>query len=1600
MSESCFIIPCVKNSKNQDVPSKLFGDLWKISGDYEWAEQQYKIATDEGFLSSVDAIDIVFDKNGQIDARAFLDIAGITFTSDEIKQKLSKKWEESSLPTEEVSSKVSKFNAEEELKDDFVPVVMPEGASTVKFTISQRTPTRSAALQTYLENNRVIKIISDRLKQLGVAYDFVGKNKYNGRFSTENAQLAFDGLYHLIEISKGAPIEEVLVEESAHLATIACKDSVFINRLLGAINENTINFLFTPEEIAAADLNTEEGKLELAGILVAKAMKNELEGSYKGFLNRVKQAIYKVFAKSDLDSLLSQRQRARVMAEVLAHGFLFDDNFDVHEALKSPTTLYSAGSIPEENKLLKGTLDRIKRLGARVDNFSKVAYKDVYQKLSDRSLLGDKDLVSLSEEETLAVTSSAVQSLLDRLNTLADPLTALSEDMFEEDVDIDTINTIFEASEIVKALRDISDTFKVFKDGGPSVDTSFLNDISSLILEIDSAVNNIAGNLDNYLKWYSVALLRESIGRDAIDLAADVVSPGLFSPVRIRESRQISAAKLATSYIDRLSDTSKVLTFFRTYSNQRDVTTQIFYDIVRKSKAKEAIVYNSEISELTDLEKEWKSLISDHDVRRIIQKYGFDPDTLFYERTDDGKLTGWFVTDIKRGQYEKDKQEVLSAIKQQFREELEAGTLTTSDGSYTFDMASFKRLNKSQRYNVFQDYKENHDYLKAFYDMAYADRKNRIFSDSYINHDFIDLCKRLPELRELYEKITEFKKHIDFDYLTDQTTNNTGGLCHGVTGRIPQFKAGFINKIKNRKQIKKDLSDTSDLATYCEDVTSDNFGSPITESVALIKTEDDDLQLDRLALYGINLLENMEDLSTDLFKSLDKYVEMACRFHTSQEVATRLELFNDQLNRRRAEADLLNTGKADKAAQVSSQQRENIMRRLIYKGKHKKPFSDETWLGRFLNKATDLKWIATTISAFGAIRALCISPIAGIKNYFAGMRIFIQDAQAGVVEGVTLKDIVKQTLLNLHPKHVAGEIARILSGGTMGYDKYQKLVDRWDSYRTPAKISRRKGFLSLQTLVNIAMANYSLTDNALIGIIYNSMLGSKRLYNAETGEAIKATDVYGFDNNGNPYILNGILKDARDIAKYKALEAARKELADIVENNSLAEENPDIEIMRVQDSEAIRNLEDFYNSTGETLNIYNLSGGYKTADEIEDVLKELIREITFTEDDEYKLCNGINDYIISSQGVYGMLNATEFQSGVYTQSLGKIKGYMFGYIQRNYYSNYSVSAGEYKHAMLDAYRLALWSVFSNRELVKYDNISRGQYAAYTLELLAWPFALKNKNLVKHMTRCGWDPDQLKKVTDMCLGFWINFLLAILGRALYRGNEKRIGEKVYEKKGNLPLKTSVTGLNLMYPWLGEDKVIKPGILVPKRAIYRDEMKANEQLNNWANPNRRLQYPKNINDYSYGAFIPGTDEFNDRVMSYQLKNTIYNTKDPLYYMTGAFYRLARGVRDEGVTLMNPIRFASDLIQMGDYSSSIMFSSGLHTLWGGVESLVAGGEKLQKWEDREAKFWLNKIGFTYDSTPDPGMDKVQLIDWYTKQETIDRYQKQQQAFNPLER
>jgi hypothetical protein len=84
----------------------------------------------------------------------------------------------------------------------------------------------------------------------------------------------------------------------------------------------------------------------------------------------------------------------------------------------------------------------------------------------------------------------------------------------------------------------------------------------------------------------------------------------------------------------------------------------------------------------------------------------------------------------------------------------------------------------------------------------------------------------------------------------------------------------------------------------------------------------------------------------------------------------------------------------------------------------------------------------------------------------------------------------------------------------------------------------------------------------------------------------------------------------------------------------------------------------------------------------------------------------------------------------------------------------------------------------------------------------------------------------------------------------------------------------------------------------------------------------------------------------------------------------------------------------MEMTNFGNSIAVSGGLMVLTKGIYNLFGNQDLREKWLDREINFYLNKVGFTYDSTPADGNPAVQLIDWYGKQEKIERYQEQERA------
>ena len=200
INKSCVLKPTVEDRNGNFVESKLWKDLYSLTNkDYNRAYDLYLAATSKSFLETV-GDKAKYDENGQITAHSFLKLADMNDELSEEYKRLADNYN-GKVEQTKLDGVVTKFNGEQAV-DDYVPMVKSNGES-YNVTIVRRTEDAVEELENMLEKDRLTNKLRDRLRSLGVAYDFVGRMNYNGRFSTENAKLAADGLHHLIELSTG-----------------------------------------------------------------------------------------------------------------------------------------------------------------------------------------------------------------------------------------------------------------------------------------------------------------------------------------------------------------------------------------------------------------------------------------------------------------------------------------------------------------------------------------------------------------------------------------------------------------------------------------------------------------------------------------------------------------------------------------------------------------------------------------------------------------------------------------------------------------------------------------------------------------------------------------------------------------------------------------------------------------------------------------------------------------------------------------------------------------------------------------------------------------------------------------------------------------------------------------------------------------------------------------------------------------------------------------------------------------------------------------------------------------------------------------------------
>ena len=546
-------------------------------------------------------------------------------------------------------------------------------------------------------------------------------------------------------------------------------------------------------------------------------------------------------------------------------------------------------------------------------------------------------------------------------------------------------------------------------------------------------------------------------------------------------------------------------------------------------------------------------------------------------------------------------------------------------------------------------------------------------------------------------------------------------------------------------------------------------------------------------------------------------------------------------------------------------------------------------------------------------------------------------------------------------------------------------------------------------------------------------MGSQTLYDGITGEKVKLNkNGYTYGAGNNPELRENLVKKQTDIEYWNMLKSAIDDVNSLIEEREIDPNTP----LTLYDKANFIDLLNYIdlNRQGDLSEIFNDKGGFKPVEEIKDMLVNKFNELSFREEDEILLCEKINDYITSSQGLYGALNANAIQQDASLAMFSKLKGWLFGFIQRNILSNPSALNSGYKQAVFSSELLALSCIFGNTSHITksrnfFDNIKfKGALVLATFI----PFALnsgtaKNKNerwLRKYLLDNGWDPDQLNNLSYFVIGWLTQFLIGGLCAAFFKGNYKEYGNYIYtheEKRRGTP-----------------KRFIPAGIFFPKRLIETEDnpdvqKQIDKDMLNWS----KQHYPFTINQKKnvtarvdtfnelkslykdtattsdifycfetdsyykikskqnrnfvkipYGYYEVGTDAYNEHVDAITYKNYNYDKDAWEYSLYGAAYRLSRGVLDEGNSLLNPIKMVQD---MKEIAEPIAYSAGVNVVYKAIK--MYRNNQWDEFKTREKNFWLKKVGLELDGDGYPCINKddehyISLIDWYKVQDAVDRY------------
>ena len=1279
----CTVLAHVRNSKGEVVESVLFKDLLHHLSDRGLAKEYYAVGTSQEFLDKV-RDKAKFDENGEITLPSLISLANIDIPQQRVLATLNRDIKAGSYTYSDAVAKLQSFNRNNSFKDRFMATLKYD-ETTGKFNLSvvPRNANEEAKLQKEISNRSIQERIMYYLNKAGVSVEFIEQDdKKGGRYSTINAEKTADGLYSLIKIAKGEDVTAALAEEAGHFAVGALGNSPLVKRLMELLTPE-VQKRILGDEYSEKELGL-NSRREVAGSLVGRALRQEIDrkAPWQRLAYRIADLAKRIFHTIKGDEVYNAVSEAKKIADQIAGGFM-SSNFDgnVETALETKETLYSAKESFNKQKY-RDVVNRLNLTVARLKSVDNNLFATKLQAILLDSVDFDNDAEFFSNMPTYAKKLRQVSIFLQNSIAL-------------EDVISKAITPVRGAENLRGNVNDVRITDSL----GRVVSVN----LSQALTSLREANGFLQSALIARQKQFFLRFCEDTLQAKYVRRSAKVI----FNPkgkttdgrkgtwLDLRRGGKITVEDMLTSLE---SDISLFERYLGSMSNNSDIIGQI------ADKATKAV--NKFADDLTNQCWDQLRILQDR-----LKKMGFSTSDMsfLYERSArTGELTGNIMSDMNWGDYESDYKEFKDTEFENFKNSLPNwDSMTEFEKGVQWD--AYFRPEVRAWHKIHSTY----DQLRGRY----------IPNDTYANPEFQALMLLHNGLRGWYNDYMQLKADLD-SRLPEGST---------LEVRLPQFKGTFMNRMRNasltegRGKAFGHALRGSIMETFCESSEDTDYGSNNTYN-----SEDEEKfgnalayekeKINRLPLFGINKLQDMSELSTNLMQSTLAYAGMANSYAALSQIVDVFEVGTEVLNKR-AVKGILTEEERKKGKSRAFNRYIKFLDKQVYgisSTKHK------------IGKKVIFEKIISALSSFGGKYFLAGNVAGGMVNTMTGFNEIFKEAISG--EYFDVKDFTRANKL-----YFSGFVDNWLDYGSNNTDNktalfirhFNILGDNRQEQREWGRHSRIYNMFSKSL-----MLPYKSGDHYMQSISYLAVASKIKLYD-ENGLQVPMYNAYHVVDNVDSYgrkkgktieLKGTFFKGKESKTEYDMIQS-------ILGKIQVASSSPLGLAINLSQEET-----DYLVNKG--LSVTNNN----TVKALEDTAYSL----TWTIDDESKFmdkCREINNRL---HGIYNNQDKTAFHGTWYGNAVLAMRGWAIGNAERIFApSHYSLALGREVEGTLNTVAKAMAYAFTDRAGWK-----------LTMRAILLPFG---KNSAKMMYSAGFSTNQIRNMRRNWADFlWLGMLGLICG----------------------------------------------------------------------------------------------------------------------------------------------------------------------------------------------------------------------------------------------